>query len=79
MHTLFPDFSLNDISMLSAHEISIEYVQSFTDVGIKEIDFHSIKKAKKMSITPQTIEQQKRLGNSFSDLASYIRMLKKKR
>lgn len=59
IHTLFSDFSLSDISMLSAHDISVDYLQEFIDVGIKKIDFHSIKKSKKMGITPQMIENQK--------------------
>lgn len=76
MNELFPDFTLDDISMLSAHEVSMEYLQSFIALGVYEMDLHSIKKAKMHELTPKMIKKQQKKGYNFSDLNSYIRILK---
>ena len=75
---MFPNFNLDEISTLSAHDISTEYLNEFKALGIVEMDVHSIKKSKMKGITPQIIAEQKSQGNDFSDLKSYIRLLKKK-
>jgi len=78
MKTMFPSFDLSDISQLSANGVTIEYLKELKEMGIAEMDVQSIKKAKSMKITTKQIKHQKRKGNVFTDLASYIRLFKGK-
>ena len=77
--TLLPNLDLSEISMMSAHEISIEYLRGFVDLGFKNLEVNSVKKAKSYGITPQLIEEQNRLGNNFNHLKDYIGLFKKRK
>lgn len=76
MKALFPDFNLDDISMMSAHNVTIDYLQELKEIGIEDMDLHSIKKARMNNLTAEMIKEQKRKGNNFKDLNSYLRLFK---
>lgn len=78
MSKLFPDFSLEDISMMSAFNVSTNNVNEFLALGVVDIHAHSLKKASSDGITPQMIKREKQRGIEYSDLRSYIRLFKKK-
>lgn len=77
MSIQFPDFELEEISMMSANGISIEYVRGLKKAGIEEMDAYSIKKANNLKLTPRKIRAQRRKGNDSNDLREFIRVCKK--
>ena len=78
MTQLIPDASLEDISMMSAFNVTTDNVKEFIELGVVDIDAHAIKKAKSHGVTPLMIKREQQRGNNFSDLRSYIRLNKKK-
>lgn len=44
MRSLMPEMTLNDISMLSSHDIPVSYIKKLISSGVKNIDFHKVKK-----------------------------------
>jgi len=72
MHQSFPTISLSDISMMSAHEISIDFLQGFRALGIDNIDVHSAKQAKMKGVSHKMIRDQIRSGKVYSSLKEYM-------
>ena len=78
MHNMLPELDLNDISIMSAHEVTINFLNELAQLGITEMDTHSIKKSVMIGLTPQYIKNLKRKGKNSTDLNYYVRLLKDK-